>query len=187
MESMCLIFFTSASQGSGFFQLWGVSHSVRQIRPPSFDGTLSHLPGFVKASSFHSIQVHSIVCCLSAHAFHLPGLCFESCWRWTGGTESKLRQGLGPLVSRFLGGGLTLKMSRRVRWYNSISILLSHHSNYMELGQKSSKLVFKYVLYLIDERPYSHCITLHSHNFHITLVKDNWGPYPKRSGIILLL
>lgn len=92
-------------KGPCFFQLWGVSHSVRQIRPQSFDGTLSHPPGFVKTCSFQPIQVGHIVCCLSAHPVHLPGplfwillemnrrhwvrakagirtTCFTLSWRW---------------------------------------------------------------------------------------------------------
>lgn len=46
------------------------------------------------------------------------------CRRWTEGTESELRRGLGPLVSRFLGGGLTLE---KVRESVVIQLYLNAH------------------------------------------------------------
>ena len=54
--------------------------------------------------------------------FICRAFCFGRCWRRTRGSEPEPRQGLGPLVSCVLGGGLTLEMSRRVRGYSSILI-----------------------------------------------------------------
>lgn len=111
MRLILFIYLFQASRvqvkGPGFFQLWG-GFSLSEANQASelWRDPLA-LSGLVHFSLFR----WTALCSASLPMrFICQGLCFEICWRWTEGTESELRKGLGPLVSRFLGGGLTLKM-----------------------------------------------------------------------------
>lgn len=115
---MLFSFFLCPSGESCASQRGALSFSVAlkgpNQAPGRFDGTPFLAPptpglAFVETDSFQSIQVDFIVFCFSAHAFHSLGPPFVSsyCWRWSEATVSEPWQGLGALLSRFLGGGLT--------------------------------------------------------------------------------